>query len=247
MIFKRIIPSVLIYKKRLVKGNYKSNYKDAGNPVTTIRAYNFQGADEIIISNIDANFDEYTFKLLDNICYETNIPLTYFGGINSLEQANKLFKIGFDRIGINSHLFKNKSLIQELSQNYGSQAILAGVDLMKHKNEYKVINPKKNKFENINFLEWIMELYSLGAGEVRVLDTSSEGMENGIDKELLEILSKNIKYPFIFEGGISKLQDLAYIYDYVNAIGLGSMLVYSDYNIIKLKKYLKDKNIFVRV
>lgn len=247
MIFKRIIPSVLIYKSRLVKGNYKSNYKDAGNPVTTIRAYNFQGADEIIISNIDANFDENTVRLLDQICYEVNIPLTYFGGIESLEQAKKLFEIGFDRIGINSYLFKNKSLIKKLSKKYGSQAILAGVDLLKNKNEYKVINPQKNDFENVNYLEWIQELYSLGAGEIRILDASNEGMENGIDKKLLEILSKNIKYPFIFEGGISKLDDLAYIYDHANAAGLGSMLVYSDYNIIKLKKYLKEKNIFVRV
>lgn len=247
MIFKRIIPSVLIYKNRLVKGNYKANYKDAGNPVTTIRAYNFQGADEIIISNVDANFDEVTIKLLNQICYEANIPLTYFGGIDSLEKAKQLFEIGFDRIGINSHLFKDKSLIGELSKNYGSQAILAGVDLFKDGNKYKVINPQKNNFVNVNYLEWIQELYSLGVGEIRILDATSEGMDNGIDKKLLETLSKNIKCPYIFEGGISKLRDLAYAYNYVDATGLGSMLVYSDYNIIKLKKYLKDKNILVRV
>ena len=151
--YQRLIPSILISNERLVKGVSFKDFKDAGKPSTTARAHNHQGADEIIVSDIDssANQKPPNFKVLKEISKEVFMPLTFFGGINDQKLARKCMDLGADKIGLNSTAIENPKLIRTLSRQFGSQSIIIGIDMIKIDNEYFVYNhAKKNskRFES---------------------------------------------------------------------------------------------------
>ena len=131
--YKRLIPSILIKDGRLVKGRTFENYKDAGNPSTTTRAHNAQGADELSVCDIQCskNNTEPDFETLEKIAEEAFMPLTFFGGINSLERAEKAMMVGADKLGLNTAALDQPDLIDDLSHRYGAQAVVLGLDLQK--------------------------------------------------------------------------------------------------------------------
>ena len=244
----RIIPSLLLHKGRLVKGNYQKNYKDAGNPVTTVKAHCFQGADEIIITNLDRRINRENKFLLEKICAETTVPISYFGGINNLESFKSLIKIGFDRVGLNSILFEDCDFLKDITDTFGEQSIIVGIDLKSTNGSYKILNPQKNKTLDIDIKKYINEIEKAGVGEFRFLNTDAEGNLDQIKINLLKYIKNTTSKPLIYEVGISNLIDLHKVFNEgILSVALGTMLVFSDYNIIKVKKYLKEKNFKIRV
>lgn len=244
----RIIPSLLLKEGRLVKGNYQKNYRDAGNPVTTVKAHCFQGADEIIITNLDKKINIENKVLLEQICAESTVPISYFGGVDSLESFKSILGIGFDRIGLNSALLNNTHILKNISEVFGEQSVIVGIDLTHKNGVYKILDPVKNKPLDLDIEKYVNEIENKGVGEFRFLFTDAEGHQNKIKLDIISYISNLSSKPIIYEGGISNLDDLYKIFkEDVLSVALGSMLVFSDYNIIKIKKFLKERNFKIRV
>ena len=247
MNFIRIIPSLLISNGKLVKGSKFRNFKNAGSPVTTVAALDSQKADEIFLIDIDSynKKKDPDFKILEKIAQISSTPITFGGGINNIRVAKKVFSNGADKIFLNTILFSNINIIEEISAIYGNQAIIGGLNIKKKKNNYYLLEDQSMKIDPIKYAK---KLENLGLAELKISFVDLEGTKTGIDYDYSEKISKNVSIPCIFEGGIGNLEQLSNCFEYgLNSIALGTMITFSDYNIIKIKNFLKSKNISVRL
>jgi len=243
MSYLRIIPSLLLKDKKLVKGYKFGNYKTAGNPKTTIQAFDSQKCDEIILIDLNgySNFKQDYIEL-NKISKTSNTPLTYGGGINSMDKVRLSFKNGADKIYISSSLFGNKKIIKESSLVYGSQSIVGGINVIADRDNFKILNYSKDP------LDFAKELVDLGVGEIKITFVNLEGCRKGFNLKICEKILNNIKIPLVFEGGIGSLLDIENaLKTGVENIAIGSMLIFSDYNIFKIKQYLLNKNYKIRI
>ena len=249
LMYQRLIPSILISNERLVKGVRFDNYLDAGKPSTTARAHNHQGADEIIVSDILASRKDKlpNFKILKEISKEVFMPLTFFGGINSLNLARECMDLGADKIGLNSTAIENPSLINMLSRQFGSQSIVIGIDAIKIEGVYYLYDHcLKRPRQDINLLKWVNKAVSQGCGEIRLMSVSKEGTKEGYDFDLYKLVRGEINIPIILEGGSGTLNDIEEAFELgINGVAMGTQLVFADNNLLKIKKHLltKGKNI----
>jgi len=215
----RIIPSLLLLNGRLVKGRYGKDYRDAGHPVTTVRSLCAQGADEILL--LDIAEDAPHWDVLEAVADECTVPLTFGGGIRTSEDARSAFQAGADKIFINS---ARHGFIRDLVGKCGRQAVVAGIDVEDH-------------------AESIAECG--GAGELRALSMLREGSRSGFD---LRLIRQSLDTPLILEGGAGKLQHIADAFRAgASAVALGTMLVFGDNNIVKIKRYLAKEGFPVRL
>jgi cyclase len=243
----RIIASLLLNKKRLVKGKIFSNYIDSGDPVKTCVAHESQLCDEISIIDINAyklNI-EPDIEVLKSITKELNTPITFGGNVSSIRVVENLIKNGADKVLINSNLFK-KNIAKQVIDNFGKQALVGGIDLFFKNGKYHVCN--KDKFLNIEYLEYIKKVIELNVGEIKITFVNLEGTRKGLDiltaKKILEI--SNV--PIIFEGGTKNLSDIFNaISQGINSIAIGSIFIFSDNNIFKVKQFLDNRGISVRL
>jgi len=245
MSFIRIIPSLLLLNKKLVKGTNFKNYKNAGNPKTTISALNSQKADEIFITDIEGyKGNEPDYLTLNEISKTCNTPMTFAGGLNELKKIKKAFKNGADKIYICSALHKNIKLIEKTAKIFGSQSVVGGVNVIKEKNKYYLFNQKNN----INPIDFANFLVDSGIGELKVTFVNLEGTRKGLDLNFCSKINSKISIPIIFEGGIGNLNDIeSAIKIGVKNIALGTMIIFSDYNIFKIKQHLFNKGMNVRI
>lgn len=236
-----------MYNNTLVKGIKFSNYKNAGNPVTTILGYQSQKADEIFLINLnhykhegDFNLDE--LKKISKVC---NTPITYGGSIDNFEKVNQIFLSGADKIYISKYFFKNIKFIDKISSFYGSQSIVGGLNLVKIDETYKLFDDDTNKIDPIDHLK---KLIDNGVGEIKITFVNLEGSNKGFDLRYIEKILQASTLPTIFEGGIGNLLDLkkAALIG-VNSFSIGTFLTFRDYNIIKIKQYLKNEGFEIRL
>ena len=247
MNYKRIIPSLLISNGKLVKGTKFQNFKNAGSPVTTVAALDSQKADEILIVDIDSynKKKDPDFKILEKIAQISSTPITFGGGVNNIKVAKKVFANGADKIFLNTILFSNIKIVEEISEIYGNQAIIGGLNVKKKKNNYYLLEDKTMKIDPIKYAK---KLEKLGLAELKITFVDLEGTLKGIDYDYSQKISKNVTIPCIFEGGIGNLKQIEDAFDKkISAIGLGTMITFNDYNIFKIKRYLSDKNYNVRL
>ena len=197
---------------------------------------------EIILIDLDGyNYFNQDFDQLNEISKTSNTPLTFGGGINSLEKVRLAFKNGADKIYISTNLLINKKIIYETASIYGSQSIVGGLNLIVNRGNYKLLNEDKNP------LEFAKELEDLGIGELKITFVNLEGSRKGFDLKICKKFLENINIPIIFEGGIGSLLDIEKAVDIgVKNFAIG-ILIFSDYNIYKIKQYLVNKNIKVRI
>lgn len=263
--YKRLIPSILIQQGRLVKGQKYQDYRDAGAAATTARAHNHQGADELMVCDIEAsrNQKEPDYATLKSLADECYMPLTIMGGINSIERAEKCMDIGADKIGLTTTAYDNPNLISKLAMKYGAQAVVLGLDVIKsdagqfslfdhrtknilgYPSSASLAPPPANDIEDP--LLWAQKAQDLGAGEIRLMMVDQEGMQTGMDLTFFHDLKKKVDIPIIMEGGLGSLDHIEAVYqDGVDAIGVGSMLVFSDANLVKIKQHMRTKNISIR-
>ena len=213
-----------------------------GNPVSTALSFDKQKADEIFIIDIDAFKNNLypDFEILKNISKNISTPITFGGGIKTFNLAKLAFKNGADKVYLNSILFKNVDLINEISKIYGQQAIVGGINLIKKKNKYFIYNQK----DEIDPIKHIQKLERIGVGELKITFVNLEGTKQGIDLKYCKEIIKSVSIPCIFEGGISNLEEVKkLIQNGIDSLSLGSMLYFSDNNIIKIKKFLINENL----
>tara|TARA_B110000305_G_C19238247_1_gene538585 strand:- start:61 stop:807 length:747 start_codon:yes stop_codon:yes gene_type:complete len=248
MSYLRIIPSLLISNGKLVKGINFKNFKNAGSPVTTVAALDSQKADEIFIVDIDCYNKkklEPNFELLKKIAEINSTPITFGGGIKNIIMAKKAFSSGADKIFLNSIIFNDEKIIKKIALQYGSQSIVAGMNIINKNGKYSLMEDNSN---TINPIEYAKRLEKLGAGELKVIFVNLEGTKKGVDISYSQKINHNVKIPCIFEGGIGNLDQLDIFFrSGLTSIGLGSLITFSDYNIVKIKHHLINKNFNVRI
>ena len=243
----RIIPSLILSEKKLVKGKKFTDYQNAGNPITTILALDSQKADEIFLIDLDAyksrkDPDIDTLKKISEIL---STPLTFGGGIDNFELSKKILMNGADKVFINTAFISNKKLIDEIAHTFGSQAIVAGINLIKSDNKFLIAEDTSKSIDPINYLK---ELEDRGVGEIKITFIDNEGSRMGMEIDYCTKILKNIHIPVIFEGGIGKLDHIKECCaNNINNIAIGTLIIFSDYNIIKIKQYLKNENFKVRI
>lgn len=235
MLRKRIIPTLLLHDQSLVKTIKFKKFNYIGDPCNTVRIFNELEVDELIICDIRASINdkEPNFKLLSDIASECFVPLSYGGGIHSIDQAKKIFNLGFEKIIINSSLFNNELILPKMSKIFGSQAIICSIDVKKNflgKNFVFSYSGKVNTKKTP--LNWAKQLEKLGAGEILLTSIDNEGTWNGLDFNLNKSVSNEIGIPVIANGGCASIDDINKNLSNtkISGIGLGNMVVYQKKN-----------------
>ena len=251
MISKRIIPCFDVRNGMVVKGTKFENIKEVSEPVVLAKKYNEMGADELVFYDITASFEER--KLFTNILKEVAsqifIPLTVGGGINNLDDFDRVLKSGADKVSVNSGAIKNPKLIEEAAKKYGDQCVVLSVDVKRVDGKFKVFSKGGRENTGIDAIEWFVMGQENGAGEVVVNSIDTDGVKTGFDLELLSILTKKLSIPIVASGGAGNMEHFNELFKLsgVDAGLAASIFHFKEVEIIELKKYLRKNNVKVRI
>ena len=231
MLETRVIPCLLLKDESLVKTVKFSKPAYIGDPINTVRIFNELEVDELIFLDIEATKKRRkpNFKILQEIANECFMPLAYGGGIRTIEDAQRIFTIGFEKIAINSYAMENPKFVTQLAEIYGNQAIIGSIDIKKNFWGKSVVvtraGTKKNK---ISAVQWAKQLEEIGAGEILITSVDKEGTWDGYDVELTRSIAEAVKIPVIAHGGAGNLKHIEEVIKKggASAVGLGSMVVY---------------------
>ncbi len=243
MLKKRIIPIQLLSESRLIKTQQFSSPRDVGDPVMSSKVYSNQDADELILLNIQRH-NRSISKLIETaeqINKQCFVPLTIGGGINSIENAESLFKVGADKILVNSVAYKNPNLITAISDSAGRQAVVVGIDVMKIDGKYQLFSNCGKQAEYVLLTEHLKKVLEYGAGEILIQSINQDGMMKGYDLELLDLVSNHCDLPIIIAGGAGNFQDLHdALINGASAVACGSLFNFGDNNPLRAKAFLKN-------
>ncbi len=252
MLKKRIIPCLDVKDGRVVKGINFVNLKDAGDPVEQAMIYDNSGADEICFLDITASNENR--KTLLNIVEKTakkiSIPLTVGGGVRSLEDINNLLNCGADKVSINTAAVKNKNFVLESSKKFGSQCIVVAVDAKKtNKNKWEVFTHGGRKSTGKDVMKFIIQMESMGAGEILLTSMDRDGTKKGYDLDLTKKACSLVNIPVIASGGVGNLEHLyqGFKIGKASAVLAASIFHYGEHSIQESKQYLDSKGIPVRI
>ncbi len=228
---KRVIPCLLLANGSLVKTKNFKKFVYIGDPANTVRIFNELEVDELILVDIRASLKktEPNFQIIKEIASECFMPLSYGGGITSLDQIKKILNIGVEKVAINSFSTFNPSIISEAAKTFGSQCIIGSIDVRtSYFGKKSIAINDGTKTLKIDPVDWAIKLENLGAGELLVTSIDRDGTYEGYDKELIDSITKRISIPVIANGGAGDLNHVDYILNKCNAsaAGLGSMVVY---------------------
>lgn len=230
MLRKRVIPCLLLQNQSLVKTTSFKNPNYIGDAINTVRIFNELEVDEMIVLDIGLNKFKYKiqYDLLRKISSECFIPLAYGGGIKNLDEAKKIIDIGFEKIIINSSFHQKIDLINEISNELGSQSIIGSVDVKKNiLGNYKIFTNGGKKKEKVSLLNWIKKLEEKGVGEIMITSIDKEGSWQGFDYDLINIIAKNVNVPIIAHGGAGSINDIIRALEYeISAVAIGNLFVY---------------------
>ena len=251
MITKRIIPCLDVRDGRVVKGMNFSGLKDVSSPVLLADYYSRSGADELVFYDITASSDGR--KLFTDILRETAskvfIPLTVGGGINTIDDFDRVLKCGADKVSVNSGAIKNPGLIKEASLKYGSQCVVISADVKRVDGVYRVFAKGGRENTGMEAIDWIVRCVKNGAGEVVLNSIDTDGVKKGFDIEMLKAVSESVDVPVIASGGAGCIQDFITLFKTLPKVDAGlaaSIFHYGDVKISDLKKEMKENGIPVR-
>ncbi|WP_295737831.1 imidazole glycerol phosphate synthase subunit HisF [uncultured Helicobacter sp.] len=248
---KRIIPCLDVKDGRVVKGVNFVDLKDAGDPVEIAKAYNDEGADELVLLDISASYEKRKTMLdvVEKIAQVTFIPFSVGGGVGSLEDISALLYAGCDKVSLNSAAIKNPALINEGAKKFGSQCIVVAIDAKKSPSGSWNVYLNGGRIDSgKNLLEWIKEVCDRGAGEILLTSMDADGTKNGYDRAMIESVVHSIPVPLIASGGAGKMQDFASVFESGASAALAaSVFHYKEITIADLKQYLFECKIPVRV
>lgn len=251
MLCKRIIPCLDIKDGRVVKGINFINLIDAGSPVELASHYSKEGADELVFLDITASIEKRKtlVSLVKDIAKEIRIPFTVGGGISELNDIEALLKAGADKVSFNSSIVNNPRLISEAARQFGSQAVVAAIDIKFNGQGYKVYVKGGKEETPLAGLDWCKQAADLGAGEILLTSMDRDGTKEGYDNEFLKILTRSVTIPVIASGGAGKKEDFldAFKVAEVDACLAASLFHFNILPIIELKNYLSKNGIEVRI
>jgi cyclase len=245
MLNKRVIPILLIRNDDLVKSVKYNNYKYIGDPLNVIKIFNEKEVDELIVLDVEKskNNEELNYELIKNFASECYMPLTYGGGIKNLEQAEKLFSLGIEKILINSANFKDYQLIKNISKEFGSQSVIAGVDINKSFFNKFYLYDWVSKKKKLDINTHIQNCIKNGAGELLINFVFNEGTLSGFDTKWLDFINYEISIPLIVNGGINSIQNIEQCLkcEKIDAVGIGAFFIYYGPHNAVLISYTSNK------
>ncbi|MBU7456366.1 imidazole glycerol phosphate synthase subunit HisF [Leuconostoc fallax] len=250
---KRIIPALDVKDGQVVKGIQFLNLTTIGDPVEIAKAYQDQGADELVFLDITATFENRNImtSVIQAVSKEVFIPLTVGGGLRTLDDIKAIFHAGADKIFLNSAAIQNPTLVQEAAQLFGNQAVVGAIDARfnAEKQFYEVYRVGGRQATGINALDWAEQLVSYGAGELLVTSMDADGTKNGYDITLYDLLTQRVNVPIIASGGAGKTDDFIDVFQQTNVDGAlaASVFHYGEITIPELKTTLLKKEIPIRV
>lgn len=252
MVTKRIIPCLDIKDGRVVKGVNFLNLQDVSNPVKLADYYSRSGADELVFYDITASFEgrKLFTDILTAVASTIFIPLTVGGGINSLEDFERVLSCGADKVSVNSGAIKNPELIGQAAKRYGDQCVVLSVDAKRVDGKYHVFLNGGQVDTGMDALEWIKEGVDRGAGEVVVNSIDTDGVKGGFDLEMLRDVSALVKVPIIASGGAGGTKDFVDLFQALPQISAGlaaSIFHFGEVAIPDLKAELKQNGVCVRL
>jgi imidazole glycerol-phosphate synthase subunit HisF len=251
LLCKRIIPCLDVKEGRVVKGTNFVNLMDAGSPVELAERYSREGADELVFLDITASAEKRKtlIEIVREVARAIRIPFTVGGGISELKDIEALLKAGADKVSLNTSIVKEPELITRASKQFGSQAIVAAIDIKFINGEHKVFIKGGREETPLSGLNWCKHTVELGAGEILLTSMDRDGTKEGYDLTFLKELSENVTVPVIASGGAGKKEDFltAFRDAHVDACLAASLFHYSILPIKELKEYLDDNNIHMRL
>lgn len=247
---KRIIPCLDVKDGETVKGTNFVNLRSAGDPVELGKAYCEMGADELVFLDITASFeDRRTFtEMVTRVAQETNIPFTVGGGINSLEDVDRLLNAGADKVSVNSAAIKNPKLIDEIAGKFGSQVCVCAIDARFDEDGWHCYVKGGRERAELGLFDWAHEVQERGAGEILFTSMDHDGVKQGFANNALAKLADNLSIPIIASGGAgTKAHFLdAFIKGKADAALAASVFHFGEIEIGELKDYLWKNGVEVR-
>lgn len=231
MLENRVIPSLLIKNGGLVKTKKFKDPKYVGDPINAIRIFNDKEVDELVLLDIDATRELRgpNYDLLKDIASECFMPMAYGGGVSTISHISTLLRIGFEKVILNTSLFKSPNFVSEAVSKFGSQAIVASIDVKnKILGKQEVFIESGNRSTGMDPIRAAQFAEKLGVGEILLTSIDKEGLMDGYDIDLIKKVSTSVNIPVIASGGAGKLHDFLYaIRDgKASAVSAGSMFVY---------------------
>lgn len=251
MLTKRIIPCLDVKGGRVVKGTNFVNLRDAGSAVRLAERYYEEGADELVFLDITASVEKRKtlLDLVIEVADVIRIPFTVGGGISELSDIEKLLHAGAEKVSLNSSIVKNPELISEASKQFGSQAVVAAIDIKQVNDKHKVFVKGGSEETELFGMEWCKEVVDRGAGEILLTSMDRDGTKEGYDLYFLKELTELVSVPVIASGGAGEKKHFldAFKLANVDACLAASLFHYKELEIKDLKEYLKTNNVEVRV
>ena len=251
MITKRIIPCLDVKNGRVVKGTNFEGLRDMADPVEMARLYNAAGADELVFYDITASVEGRALftDILTRVAGEIFIPLTVGGGINTLEDFDRVLKCGADKVSVNSGAIKNPGIISEAAKKYGDQCVVLSCDIKRVDGRFMLFAKGGRENTGIDALDWIERGVKNGAGELVINSIDTDGVKNGFDLELLDAVASRVSVPIIASGGAGKKEDFVELFKHKGMdAGLAASIFHTkQVEIADLKRYLRENGVEMRL
>ena len=252
MITKRIIPCLDVRNGRVVKGVNFEGLSDVSSPVGLAKFYSDNGADELVFYDITASAEGRALftDILKKVAETIFIPLTVGGGINTVEDFDRVLKCGADKVSVNSGALKNPSLIYEAAKKYGNQCVVISADVKRENGQFTVYAKGGREKTDLEAVSWIKKCVDMGAGEVVLNSIDTDGVKGGFDLEMLDAVCSAVNVPVIASGGAGKKEDFVELFKKIPKADAGlaaSIFHFKEVEIPDLKRTLKENGILVRI
>lgn len=246
----RIIPCLLFNDRTIIKSVKFGSYRMIGDPTTVARVFNSRNSDEIIFLDINATKLNLppNYRVIEDIAKECFMPIAIGGGVSCMEHVDKLFSIGADKIILNTSLVEHPALVAAIAEKYGTQAVVASIDVKRINNEFRVHIRGGSIETPLHPVELAIRAEMLGVGEIFLTSIDNDGTLQGYDLELISVVSRATKLPVIASGGCGKLQDFvdAVTIAGADAVSAGSIFYFVGESMITAKRFMSANGISVR-
>ncbi len=251
MLAKRIIPCLDVKNGETVKGTNFVNLRSAGDPVELGKMYSDQGADELVYLDITASHEgRKTFTdMVTRVAQEINIPFTVGGGINALEDVERMLAAGADKVSVNSAALRRPELIDEIVKHFGSQVCVCAIDARNDEDGWHCyVNGGRIRVER-TLLDWAKEVSDRGAGEILFTSMNHDGVKQGFANEALAMLSEQLPIPIIASGGAGKREHFLDVFTQgkADAALAASVFHFGEILVPELKQWLRQQGVNVRI
>lgn len=251
MYAKRIIPCLDIKDGRVVKGTNFTQLRDAGDPVEAAKEYDRQGADELVLLDINASADSRGIltHVVEQVAESIFIPFTVGGGIRKVEDFTDILRAGADKVSVNSAALQRPALIREAAEKFGSQCVVVAMDAKRRPGGGWTLYLNGGRVDTgKDALEWAREAEALGAGEILLTSMDQDGVKTGYDLELTRAVSEAVGIPVIASGGAGQLSHFydAFTTGRADAVLAASLFHFGEVSVPQLKTYLRERGVPVR-